>query len=91
MKEIDALLIELRRLLIRVKVWGSTYELQGKINGLFARVNQIIKEIDDLDEMERVRKNAVEVAYLASSLLLEQNLEVMEFLQLLSIPLRETS
>ncbi len=85
MKEIDTILIELRRLLIRVKVWGGTDELQGKIKGLFAKVNRLIKEIDDLGEMERVRKNAAEVVGLASSLLSEQYPEVLEFLQLLDI------
>jgi len=78
MKEIDVILIELRRLLIRVKVWGSTNELQVKAQGLFARANSLIKEIDDPDEMERVRKNAHEVAYLASQILNEMDIRFLK-------------
>ena len=96
MKEIDIILTELRRLLIRVKVWGSTDELQVKTQGLFARANSLIKEIDDPDEMERVRKNAYEVAYLASQILNEMDIRflknpesLVEFLNLFDMRTKE--
>jgi len=96
MKEIDIILTELRRLLIKVKVWGGTDELQVKIQGLFGRANSLIKEIDDLDEMERVRKNTYEVASLASKILFENDIRflkslesLVEFLSLLGIGTNE--
>ena len=96
MKEIDIILTELHRLLIKVKVWGGTDELQVKIQGLFGRANSLIKEIDDLDEMERVRKDTYEVASLASKILFENGIRflkslesLVEFLSLLGIGTNE--
>ena len=96
MKEIDVILIELHRLLTELKDSGGTDELQVKTQGLFARANPLIKEIDGLDEMERIRKNAYEVVTLASQILSEMGIRflknpesLLEFLNLFDMRTKE--
>ena len=85
MKEIDIILIELHRLLTEVKDEGGSDELRSEIQELFARAIPLLMEIDDLDEMDRIHKNAFKVAGMASYLIVEKSPEIKEFLSLLGI------
>ena len=96
MSEIDVILIELHRLLTEVKDSGGSDALHSRIQELFARAIPLIKQIDDLDEMERVRKDTYEVASLASKILFENDIRflkslesLVEFLSLLGIGTNE--
>jgi hypothetical protein len=85
MSEIDVILIELERLLTELKDSRGNEELKGQIRRLFARVNPLVKEIDDVEEMERIIESAGRVAGMASYLLSEKEPELREFLRLLGI------
>ena len=85
MSEIDVILIDLHRLLTELKDSRGDDKLRDQIRQLFARVNPLIKEIDNWDEMERVYKSAAKVAGMASYLFSEKDSLVMEFLRLLGI------
>ncbi len=85
MSEIDVLLIELNRLLTELKDSRGSEELKGQIRRLFARANPLIEQIDNVEEMERVFKDAAKVAGMASYLM-DKEPEVREFLRLLGIP-----
>ena len=88
MSEIDVLLIELQRLLTELKDSRRSEELKAHIIRLFSRVNLIIEQTDDVEEMERIFKDAAKVAGMASYLM-DKEPEVREFLQLLGIPVEE--
>ena len=85
MKEIDAILIGLQRLLTEVKDSGWMYELECKIQEFFTRGIPLLMEIDDLDEMDRIHKDAAKVASMASYLIVEKSPEVKECLSLFGI------
>ncbi len=85
MSEIDFLLIELNRLLTELKDSRGSEELKGQIRRLFARANPIIEQTDNVEEMERIFKDAAKVAGMASHLM-DKEPEVREFLELLGIP-----
>ena len=85
MSEIDVILIELQRLLTELKSSRGSEELKGQIRRLFTRANLLIEQIDNVEEMERVFKDAARVAGMASYLM-DKESEVREFLELLGIP-----
>ena len=85
MSEIDVLLIELQRLLTELKDSRRSEELKAHIIPLFSKVNLIIEQTDDVEEMERIFKDAAKVAGMASYLM-DKEPEVREFLELLGIP-----
>ena len=86
MKEIDEILAELHRLLTELKSSRGNEEFKGQIQRLFTRANPLIEQIDDVEEMERVFKDAAKVAGMASYLM-DKEPELREFLQLLGIPM----
>ena len=85
MSEIDVILIELHRLLTELKDSRGNDELRDQIRRLFARADPLLKEINDVEEMERVIESAAKVAGMASYLFSRKDSEVMEFLRLLGI------
>ena len=85
MKEIDVIFIELQRLLTELKDSRGNNELRDQIRRLFARANPIIEQTDDVEEMERIFKDAARVASMALHLM-DKEPEVREFLELLGIP-----
>jgi len=94
MKEIDVVLIELHRLLTEAKDLDASDSLYAQIQIQFVTANRLIKEIDDHVEMEKVRKEADEIAFLAWRVFtgeefLKGRERLEEFLRLLDIRAKE--
>ncbi len=80
MKEIYEILSELHGLLTAVKASddGGSEKLHDQIQGLFARVRPLIREVDNLEELVKIRERAFECASLAGGIFIDWDLKCRE-------------